>query len=269
MLLKVRSEMFRLLFQQEVVRFVETLCSRGNLFPTLGQHWGNSVSCTDTLTNVLPKQLLPSAGKILMCQLCVCFLLRMLPVGSLCLYVSLLHKKKGVLLNFSLPIFKVNLYPSRGKIFLMLHHTESSPSKALLVSTSSVGRISSKNTPWSLQLLQANHPKDWNAEKCKNISQQKSREKESKKCRKPNIRGKFIIMEEPRWKKRILKIEENSTFEKYSSCDKSSLKVKYNCKVQYLNQKDAWMVNMLILLTACIVTSKWCWTVLLSRLGGR
>lgn len=34
---KVRSKMCRLLLQQEVVRFAVTLCSRGNLFPTLRQ----------------------------------------------------------------------------------------------------------------------------------------------------------------------------------------------------------------------------------------
>lgn len=56
-LVKVRSKMCRLLLQQ-VVRFVVTLCSRGNLFSTLGELRGNSVSYTDTLTNVLPKQLL-------------------------------------------------------------------------------------------------------------------------------------------------------------------------------------------------------------------
>lgn len=68
-------------------------------------------------------------------------------------------QKKEVLLNFSLPTFKVNLSFKGKGLSLMLHHTERSPSKARLVSTSSVGRISSKSTNWSLQLLQASHPK--------------------------------------------------------------------------------------------------------------
>ena len=118
-LVKVRSKMCRLLLKQEVVRFAVTPRSRGNSFSTLGHLRGNSVSCIDTLTNVLPKQLL--------------WLGKLYCAGFMCAFLSGCYQwpcfhftfpsftQNEVLLNFALPTFKVNLSPSSyiyGNVFI-------------------------------------------------------------------------------------------------------------------------------------------------------
>lgn len=116
---KVRSKMCRLLLQQEVVRFAVTLCSRGNLFPILRQLWGNSVSYTDTLRNILPKQLL-WLGKF-QCASFMCAFLSQCYQWVHFAFTFSSFTQSEVLLHFALSIFKVSLNPSScisGNVFI-------------------------------------------------------------------------------------------------------------------------------------------------------